>query len=446
MDKNLFFVDFFCKLQNSKIGYAVLRNYKDLPNSTGGSDLDIWVERTQYNDFIDILSEISCKHKGQLVSALLDDPLCPRLIYLGENWGCQFDIHVGVATHRGVTYIPNNLILENIINYNGIKVLSQELDSFISFLKEILNNKTCRIDYCTRAADLVSHLSDSKRNEYLLAFSPKIRHAIVDLLLKRDFSEKSIAALGMMASNDLLSCYDKVKYRFKQLPKLLRLFRQPGYTICVLGTDGSGKSFIINSLRPVLNDAFHKGIHYEHMRPNLLPSIAVLTGRKQKNEKTEVCSNPHGSKPSSFLGSLFRITYYWFDYTYGYFRKVFLDKSIKTHVWIFDRYYYDYIFDPLRGRISLPEWILKTYGVFIPVPDLILCLGGDPKKIYERKPETSLEEVIRQTNELRAFCNGNKKAVWIDTTVPPEQSISNAMNAILEMMKKRFSHVNLKDF
>ena len=41
----------------------------------------------------------------------------------------------------------------------------------------------------------------------------------------------------------------------------------------------------------------------------------------------------------------------------------------------------------------------------IPKPDIILCLGGDPEKIYNRKPETSLEEVTRQTSALKDFCN-----------------------------------------
>jgi N-acylglucosamine 2-epimerase len=53
---------------------------------------------------------------------------------------------------------------------------------------------------------------------------------------------------------------------------------------------------------------------------------------------------------------------------------------------------------------------------FAPAPDLILCLGGDPEKIYAGKPETSLEEVQRQMSALKKFCADNHKAVWIDTT------------------------------
>ena len=58
-----------------------------------------------------------------------------------------------------------------------------------------------------------------------------------------------------------------------------------------------------------------------------------------------VCSDPHAGKTSGVLGSLLRISYYWIDYTYGYFRKIYMDKAVKNHVWIFDRYFYDYIND-----------------------------------------------------------------------------------------------------
>jgi hypothetical protein len=77
-------------------------------------------------------------------------------------------------------------------------------------------------------------------------------------------------------------------------------------------------------------------------------------------------------------------------------------------------------------------------GWFVPSPDLILCLGGSPQKIYARKPETSLEEVAHQVNVLKDFCDKRKNAVWIDTTVKPEQSIDEAMNTITTVLKKRF--------
>lgn len=215
-------------------------------------------------------------------------------------------------------------------------------------------------------------------------------------------------------------------------------------TITFLGTDGSGKSTIINAIMPTLNEAFHDGVHYEHMRPNYLPSLAVAMGKKKKGEPVTVCTDPHAEKPSGFFGSLLRLSYYMTDYTYGYFRKIYLDKSIKTHVWIFDRYYYDYLIDPRRGRIKLPKWIISFYGCFVPTPDIIICLGTDAEKIHQRKPELPLEEVKRQVKELQRFTRKNKKAVWIDTGCSMEESVDKTMEVILSMMAKRFKNIKLK--
>ena len=431
----MFTKELFNELNRQEIEYAVLRNYQQLPDSCGGSDLDIWVAEKDYNRFMSIIEVLAKECAGVLASYIPDDT-CPRLIFQAVGWGIQMDVHIGVAQHRGVPYINNTIIESHIIEHNGVKVLAPEIDGLISFLKEVLNNKECKDEYCVQAANLIERLSPQCIEQYLQAFSKYAREKIVNVLRNRDFSKESIRALGIICSNDLQTIGTKARYHISQLAKLARVFNQPGYTIAVLGTDGSGKSFIINKITPILNEAFHKGVRYEHMRPNHLPSLAVALGKKKADEPATVCSDPHGSKPSGFMGSLLRLSYYWIDYTWGYFRKV---RPSKDVVWFFDRYYYDYYVDQRRARLSLPNWVIKLFGWFVPCPDLTICLGGDPAKIYARKPETSLEEVTRQTMALKDFTCRHKRTVWVDTTVAPEESVEMAMKAIVEMMSKRFA-------
>lgn len=442
MKEKDFLNSWFATLHCKNISYAVLRNYELLPNSCGGSDMDIWINPKDYDSFVKITNECVHMHGGILAS-FTSDAKCPRVIFQALGWGVQLDVHIGVAMHKGVPYIDNDIIQANIVEYNGIKVLSKEIDAIISFLKEVLNNKKCKDAYCEEAAAIVERLTNAEINEILKAFSPNVRNKLVHVLQNREFEKDSIKKLGIICSNDIRTFTSNIKFYFKQLWKITRVLKQPGYTIAFLGTDGSGKSFIINAVTPILNEAFHNGIRYEHMRPNYLPSLAVAMGKKKADEPSGVCSNPHGSKPSGFAGSIVRLSYYWIDYTWGYFRKVFLDKAFKTHVWIFDRYYYDYYIDQRRARLNLPNWLLKFYGFFVPAPDLTICLGGDPEKIYARKPETSLEEVKRQTKVLKEFASKRKNAVWVDTTATPEESIKNTMDAIIKMMAKRFADTKL---
>ena len=103
-----------------------------------------------------------------------------------------------------------------------------------------------------------------------------------------------------------------------------------------------------------------------------------------------------------------------------------------------DRYYYEYMIDPRRCAVKLPRGWARFWSWFIPKTDLILCLGGNPEKIYARKPETSLEEVKRQVAALKKFCEGNRRAVWIDTTTSKKESMDAALTAITQRMSRRY--------
>lgn len=204
-----------------------------------------------------------------------------------------------------------------------------------------------------------------------------------------------------------------------------------GKFIVVLGTDGAGKSTIISGLMPKLEEMFPLGVVVKHLKPDFLPPLGRFRG--VKHEAGYVCRDPHGSRPSGKIGSLARICYLTLDYILGYWLKVrrHLTKSDGA-CWLFDRYAYDMLLDPLRFRISLPAWTIRFFLRIIPKPDMVLCLGGDPVAIDRRKPEIGLEEVSRQVEALRRLCEGLRNMHWIDTTLPLEQSLAMATKVICE--------------
>ena len=101
-----------------------------------------------------------------------------------------------------------------------------------------------------------------------------------------------------------------------------------------------------------------------------------------------------------------------------------------------DRYYYDYYIDQSRSRTSLPNWIIRFFDFWVPSPDIIIGLGGDPEKIFARKPETSIKEVTRQTEALKAFCNRRRNAFWVNTT---ENDVDTSARMVLKLISERFS-------
>ena len=427
----------FEKLNSEHIRYSVLRNYESLPNSTGGSDVDMWVHIDDLPKCEVILKTISKDIKMPLVS-FYDAPSQYKVCYMGVSDGVQFDIFKGDIYWKNWIMFSGESIWANTIDYNGVRVLNDEFADIMTIVKEIINTNNCRQKYIDKVYTTDVYTKQYLQN-YLELFGDKFLSFFAKCLKGHTINE-NLSLLGQMSRQNLSRKKSLSKIRYK-LSKLRRLFKKPGFTICVEGTDGSGKSFIIEHIEPMLNGAFHNHVTYNHLRPNVLPDIGILLKKRVKDENQTVTSNPHANKPSGFVMSLIRLFYYLVDYTFGYMKSVMGQIYTRTHVFIFDRYYYDYYIDMRRAHMKLPSWIVRLFEVFVPKPDIILCLGGDPAKIYARKPETSLEEVTRQTTVLKHFCDHRKNAFWIDTTQAPEQSINDAMKAILSVMSKRFENL-----
>lgn len=437
--RNEFLYNIISRFEQEDIQYAILRGWEDVPNSMKGGDLDIWIEPSQYGYAKQIMREVLIQTHGQVVS-FLDNITTPRCCCLSVNWGLQIDLHPMTPQHRCANIVPEGFIQKNTIVYNGCKVLSPDADVYLAFLKEILNNGYSQKDI------YVSNLREKLKKNPLAQIKEDLSNysdATITMLRNQVLDEKrqQYPELAKAMRKDILPIIN-IRYMRNQLMKWKRLFRHPGYVIAVLGTDGSGKSAIIDAITPWLNEAFHNGVTYKHLRPRLLNDIAVVLGkRKADAPKQVVVANPHSGKQSGFIGSMLRLMYYQMDYLFGYLKLIWPQIVMHTKVFIFDRYYYDYYIDQRRSLIKLPKWIIRWGELFVPKPDIILCLGGEPEKIYARKPETSLEEVTRQTEELQRFAVRRKNAVWIDTTQPIENSIRDAKTAILKMMSTRFKDV-----
>ena len=204
--------------------------------------------------------------------------------------------------------------------------------------------------------------------------------------------------------------------------------------IAFLGTDGSGKTTVMNVVVPEIEARLGRKFIVHHLKPDLLLPLGRFRG--VKHEKGWVCTNPHGSKPSGFMGSCFRLAYLTVDYVLGYWFKVRIRiKRPEAAGWVFDRYAYDMLIDPLRFRIKLPQRIIRIALSVIPKPDIVICLGGEPSLIHARKPETSLIEVARQMEVLKRLQGSDQRMKWVDTTAPLHETISRVTEILSEINK-----------
>lgn len=445
MTKETFLTTFFNQLNESKIDYFVYGSYQSLPHDTGGSDIDI------------VVKEADMVRLEQILKAFIDgNEIVLASFYSNANakfyriisclWGVQMDFFYKGLCYKGVSYYPIERLHRHLKMHNDIvRVLDQNVGFYVDYFKEAIHIGKVKDKYAQALLDLYSSDKDFVRSDIESLYGKKALDLIETNLSLAGLKDIAKELHGILR-NVILKGNTLRVFRANVI-NIQRFFKKrPGYVIVVEGTDGSGKSFIINSITPILNGAFHNGVVYNHLRPNVIPDIAELMGKRKKAEKDKVTvvSDPHAGKQSGFIGSFIRWSYYMIDYTFGYLKTVWPAIHTKSKVFIFDRYYYEYYFDQKRSHTSLPKWILRIGEWLLPKPDLVLCLGGDPQKIYERKPETSLEEVTRQTNVLKDFCAKRKNAVWVDTTTAPEESIRCAMNAICDMMSHRFKNVVLR--
>ena len=440
-----FLTDLFAELNASGVKYAVLRGSDALPNSFGGSDIDfLTLGDDESERLFKIAEKIADRYHGKCISKYFADSTVS--CWAGRHddgtwWGGHIDV-VPVIRLRGIPYINQVFVYEDRHLVNGAYYRCGDLTEIGSFLKEVLLNGKTRKDYYPKALNAYSRSAELFYSSIFTQSGYKIAEMFKQFFVeKRDDvyirhqSARIVRALRLRMLSRM-KVFFLIKVRLADAwYKYRRLIFKPGFSIAVLGTDGSGKTTLIGNIVPVVEKALHSQVHYEHLRPNFLPSLAYLKDRKKEVRK--IVTNPHGGKTSGWLSSLLRFAYYYIDYTLGYWVKIFPKLVKRQQLVVFDRYYYEYMIDPKRCAVKLPPGWARFWSWFMPKPDLILCLGGDPEKIYARKPETSLEEVRRQVAALKKFCDGSKRAVWIDTTISIQDSCDLVLGAIFERMSAR---------
>ena len=217
----------------------------------------------------------------------------------------------------------------------------------------------------------------------------------------------------------------------------MKAFNRPGLTIAFLGVDGAGKSTVIQALVPRLK-AMGYSIECRHLRPGwLLPLARLKPGGSVSAKEPGHVMNPHGSRPSGALGSLFRLLYLFLDYTLGHQFTVLPRLRRDRMVLLYDRYGYDLRIDPRRFRINLPDAVLASFVRRLPGPDAVICLHASAEAIHARKPELSVEEINRQFDLLRQTTEDVARCSWVST----EGTVDAAAELVLCAVREAAEHL-----
>ena len=154
--------------------------------------------------------------------------------------------------------------------------------------------------------------------------------------------------------------------------------------IAFLGTDGVGKSTIIDELKNTFITAQIKGI-FVHHRSRGLP----------KPEK-EIISH-HELPPHSFILSTGKVLFRFFKLLSEYYLGRWQKMRKEGILILQDRpYFYDMAIDPLRYRYGGPIKLVWVLAKSSPQADAYIILDAPIDVLIARKQEVSKEELIRQ--------------------------------------------------
>jgi len=443
--ESVFLKIFFRELGAKRLRYAVMRNYDSLPESAGGSDLDILVAQEDVAAAVKVLLAAIAGVNGKVIGAVQTWTFFE--VYVmgfsnGQWWGLCVELYSSVSFKSAVPLVDLKALYNRFELHNNISVIPRDIGNTIGYIKEILAHGALRKDkpqYQNSASFLMSRSTPLFQE----IFHPLGAGAASDLAgVLNGTTPSEIASRAMnFHSSVLTEAPARTPFRFLFLRvgheffRLRRFFRPPGAVIAILGVDGAGKSTVIQAILPGLNAATHNAVFVLHLRPSLLPPLSRLKGRKESPAGTIV--EPHSSKPSGYLGSLCRLLYLSLDYVLGYWLIIRPRIAKRPALVIFDRYAYDMGLDPSRFRIGVPGWVAGWFAALAPEPDLIICLHGNPEIICARKQELPLEETRRQVEALRAFAARKKGAILIATDSSVEETRDQVLQALGDVLRTR---------
>lgn len=214
---------------------------------------------------------------------------------------------------------------------------------------------------------------------------------------------------------------------------LRKLLHRAAPIIAFEGTDGSGKTTIIQALPQLLSHTFDEGLtHCYHWRPGFL----VPEAKRNADGSAADASRPHELPPRGFCASLLRLGVFAADYILGYWCRAYR-QAAKGHLVIFDRYYEDFFLDKKRYRLTMPDGLLSLVYAFIPKADITFLLMGDAETIYRRKKEIPAAEVQEQLNRLSALRTRVKNPVVIDVNQPIPAVVQSVGMALMQYLNQR---------
>ena len=439
----------FSDLGHRGVRYAVLRNYESLPKSIGARDIDILVLPENLGAACEAVCAVATGMDLRFANYYSDERLTQFALVLRADSGELLDFKIDFFTNSqiyGIEAFSATQMFEGIRYHNGIPVVHERFVFLDKWLFHVLLGQPLHPKYdqefaeiCLREAVSLGMLLVPLMGETLAHdLITGVASGLASEMRPLPISQRRQLLAKMLIRNGSRGVGQTVRFFWHRL----RNFIEPkGVFLSLSGPDGSGKTTVIDDVITQLETAYgRESVVYQHFRPAALPRIADVAKAARAIEAVDAdYSNPHRAKPSGFVGSLARLTYYYFDYLIGYYCAV-RPTLLKRQIALFDRYYHDLICDPGRSRIQLPFCVLNLVVPLLPLPRYTFFIHVDGDEIYRRKQELSLERIKELNGRyLRLVRSGALRRVSNERA--PEHAAAEIVDMIIKDRDAKARHL-----
>ncbi len=440
MKKDVCFVKVFCKkLEEKNIDYCILRNVDEI-KAGYAHDIDMTVDISKFNSSIFLLKAVATNLGWRLhleTGTAVDKNNIKSYHFYTIEFGKPILLHFDffpTFTWNGMVLLSNRDLIEEIRNDAILHTSNHGVESVTKLFIRLLFNKHVKDKYKPYILETFQDHPEQVKKTMNKFLSKTMAQSIFDCVLMENWMQienmrkKIIRDIKTTVKYNGAYMANKIQHKWHLIKKATK---RTGIMIVFEGTDGSGKTSIINELPVVLGRSFSKEfVNYYHWRPE------VLKSRKIGVDATAI--EPHKKKKYGKTISTCKFLFFNIDYLVGYWGKIRWQLA-KGHLVVFDRYYYDYYLDKLRYRMDISDRVLDLCKPFIPKPDITFALIGDAQTIYERKKEISLEEIKMQIERLSRKSHKFENTIIVDVNQNIDDVINRVSYSILECCEKKIN-------
>lgn len=433
MNSSRFILSVLSKFEKNNIKYAVLRKAEEVEQGIA-HDIDITVDFTRITDVMHQLNHSATEMGWKRILVCEKDEGNLRTIHYAFNSEdkpqiVHFDLFKAFSWN-GLVIIANQNLLYGTYKSGQVWCVSRSNEVVIKLLSTYIYHGYIKEEYKEDIAGFCQENYETFVEQLSTCIGSDIAAEIATCAADGNWAElesKKNRVRESVKHKHKAGKFSKVK---SVLFKLNRYIHAKGVLIAFLGTDGSGKSTIIENIPRYLKNTFDETqIKYYHWRPGFIKSPK---GEKSGTDVTD----PHKQKPYGKILSFLKFMYFNMDYILGYWFSVRLHLG-KNELVIFDRYYYDYMLDKCRYRLDISDSIIIVMKRFIPKPNIAFLLVGDPKVLYMRKKELPIIELKNQVEKIKKVSEIIPNSYYIDVNKSIDAVVVGVSNRILEFMSDR---------